>query len=54
MAMQKYGIENFTLSILELCDKSKLNEREKFWIKKLNTNDKNCGYNLTEGGQDNF
>lgn len=54
LAMQKYGIENFTLEILELCNKQELNEKEKFWIQNLETNHKDKGYNITSGGQDDF
>jgi group I intron endonuclease len=56
-AIQKYGIENFDFSIIEIVDQDNLfittilNEREKFWIKELNTIvDHKKGYNLTYGG----
>lgn len=49
-AIQKYGIENFSYEILEECDNSLLDEKEKYYIKKYDTF--NNGYNLTEGGQD--
>lgn len=32
---EKYGIENFEFSILEVCEKASLDEREQFYIKKL-------------------
>lgn len=48
-AIEKYGVENFEFSILENCDIDKLNDREKFYIKELETIAPN-GYNLTEGG----
>ena len=54
LAMQKYGIKNFSINILECCQKEKLNYFEKKWIQLLNANDKHLGYNLTEGGQFNF
>ena len=47
-AMQKYGIESFSVQMLEECDLAILNEREQYWIDKLNTY-KN-GYNATVGG----
>jgi group I intron endonuclease len=45
----KYGPENFSREILEYCTLKNWKEREKYWIKKLNTLKK--GYNLTEGGE---
>ena len=52
-AFKKYGIENFSFIILEEIDKNNkelMNEREKFYISKYKTTDRNFGYNLTEGG----
>lgn len=46
--IRKFGIENFTFQVLELCDKEELNENETKWIKKLNTFEN--GYNRTLGG----
>ena len=49
-AITKYGLENFKVEILEECETpEQLNEREIYWIAKLNTKAPN-GYNLTEGG----
>lgn len=50
-SISKHGIDNFTKEILEDCiiDKTYLAEREKYWIKELNTKSPN-GYNLTDGG----
>ena len=45
-----YGINNFKWEILEECDINKLNEKEIFWINKLNTKHPR-GYNLTDGGE---
>ena len=53
-AMQKYGIDNFTITILEKCKKEELNEKEKYWISLMQSNNKIVGYNLTLGGQENF
>lgn len=47
-AMNKYGIEHFSVKQLEECDLSILNEREQFWIKQLSTF--HFGYNATYGG----
>lgn len=56
LAMRKYGIENFKLTILEECAQELLDEREIYWIKfyhscvyDLNSN----GYNITFGGSGN-
>ena len=49
-AIRKYGKENFIIEEIEKCNSSdQLNEREIFWIKKLNSKLPN-GYNLTDGG----
>lgn len=47
-AMNKYGIEHFQVRLLEECDLSILEEREKYWIDMLNTF--HNGYNATYGG----
>ncbi len=47
-AMQKYGIENFSISLIEECDFSILEKREQYWIDQLNAYHQ--GYNATLGG----
>lgn len=51
-AIKKYGKENFKREIIEdnIEDSKSLCEREKFWISFYKSNDKNIGYNLTNGG----
>lgn len=53
-AIRKYGIENFTLSILKKCETiEELKEYEKFYISELNTfihSENSNGYNGTMGG----
>lgn len=49
IAIQKYGKESFTYEVLEECDITELNEKETFWIKKLNAIEN--GYNCSEGGE---
>ena len=49
-AIRKYGWENFTVEVLEVCPVEKLDEREIFWIAKLDCKAPN-GYNLTDGGE---
>ena len=44
----KYGKEAFEWTVLEYCDPEQLNEREIYYISKLNTFEN--GFNLTEGG----
>ncbi|MBR4642208.1 MAG: GIY-YIG nuclease family protein [Selenomonadaceae bacterium] len=48
-AIRKYDWENFSVEVLETCPVEKLNEREIFWIRELNSKSPN-GYNLTDGG----
>ena len=43
-----YGVDNFVYEVLEYCDKSIQNEREKYWIDYYDSY--NNGYNLTNGG----
>lgn len=47
-AFKKYGFENFIISELEECSEEELNDREKYWIEKLDTY--YHGYNATFGG----
>ncbi len=49
----KYGIENFSFEILEECQKEELDDKEKIYIKKYNSFDRDYGYNETTGGQAN-
>lgn len=48
IAIKKYGIENFTFEIIELCDAKELDEKERYWISHYNSF--NNGYNRTPGG----
>lgn len=54
LAMQKYGIKNFSLTVLEECPKEQLNEKERYWISYYKSNEKSYGYNISSGGQDSF
>lgn len=48
-ALEYFGEENFTYELIDTAeDKDELNEKEKFWIKELNSIE--TGYNLTSGG----
>lgn len=48
-AISKYGADNFKFRVLEECADDKVNEREIYWIERLNAYGKN-GYNVTLGG----
>lgn len=48
-AMRKYGVANFSLTIIEHCAQASLDGRESHWIAYLNTMVP-AGYNLTAGG----
>lgn len=49
-AMNKYGVENFTIEQIDTASSiDELNEKEIYWIKKLNTKKPN-GYNMVNGG----
>lgn len=50
-ALRKYGFENFNFEIIEECESSLLDEREKYWINYYNSY--NNGYNMTKGGDFN-
>lgn len=50
-ALNKYGIENFSLDIIERCSsQEELNEREIYWIAYYKSTDKKYGYNIDSGG----
>lgn len=49
-AIRKYGTDNFSYDIIELCSPEKLSEREKYWIAFYNSKVPN-GYNMTDGGE---
>lgn len=50
-AIKKYGKHNFEKVIIETCEnESILNDREKYWIEKLNTTNRKIGYNIAQGG----
>ncbi len=50
-SIKKHGRKNFRKEILQYCDtEEELNEAEIFWIKELNSQDENIGYNIAFGG----
>lgn len=51
-SLKKYGRDSFLIEEIEECESiEELNLREAYWIKELNTTDKNIGYNLMSGGK---
>lgn len=47
-AMRKYGIEHFSIDLIEECELDELSQRECYWIEYYDTYHK--GYNATKGG----
>lgn len=52
-AYNKYGAENFEFIILEQCPREECEERETFWIAKLQATDEEFGYNKSPRGGSN-
>jgi group I intron endonuclease len=50
-AINKYGLDNFNIKVIEETDEDKLSEREIYWIEHFNSY--NRGYNATTGGESN-
>ena len=51
LSIQKYGKENFTKEILQICEsQGELNYYEKHYISLYNSTDKTVGYNISFGG----
>ena len=49
-AIQHYGVDSFIVSLVAVADsKEKLDELEKYYIKKFNSNDHEIGYNIAIG-----
>ena len=51
MAFNKYGEENFEMSILEVCAIEELDEKEIYYINKYNSRNRKIGYNIKPGGE---
>jgi hypothetical protein len=49
-AISKYGVDRFKFRVLEECNDEIVNERETYWIERLETCGKK-GYNVTLGGE---
>lgn len=50
-AIKKHGWQNFSCEIIEQVEPEKLDERERYYIKKWHLQDDKYGYNILEGGQ---
>lgn len=51
LAIKKYGAQNFDLEILE-SNIENYNEREQYWIKYYQSDNRNYGYNILSGGNE--
>ena len=49
-AMKKYGVDKFYIETLEICEITKLDEREIYYIDLYDSTDKSKGYNVSIGG----
>ncbi len=50
-AIKKYGFDNFIFETIDIAKTTKeLNEKEIYWIARLNATKKNIGYNIRHGG----
>ena len=50
-AMRKYGVENFYIETLEICDIDVIDEREIYYIDLYDSTNKSKGYNISIGGK---
>ena len=50
-AINKHGWDTFIWGLIENCDVSLINEREKYWISYYKTNNKKYGYNMSSVGE---
>lgn len=51
-SIRKYGLDNFTISILENVSDEEVDNAEQFWIQFFRSWDRNFGYNIEKGGCD--
>lgn len=51
-AMNEHGIENFKIEEIDTAENSEeLDDKERFWIKELSSQNPEIGYNIQEGGE---
>lgn len=53
-SFNKYGKEQFLISIIELCEKHELLIKEQFWIDELQSCNKEFGFNLRKKAESNL
>lgn len=49
-ALRKYGLDSLVFEIVEECSEDSLNDRERYWIAQTKSNNREFGYNTTDGG----
>lgn len=49
-SIDKYGLDSFSIYLLEECDVDDLNEKEIYYIDFYNTTNRDFGYNILKGG----
>ena len=52
-AIKKYRKENFIREIIEFCTSANVDDKEVYWIDKLNATNPEVGYNISNGGKNN-
>lgn len=50
-AIHKYGEKSFKIEVVEICEESKLDEKEKYYINEYESFKSNIGYNVSTGGK---
>jgi group I intron endonuclease len=54
-AIEKYGVDNFVKEYIdEASSQEELDAKEMFWIKELNSQNREIGYNIADGGWNYF
>lgn len=52
-SFNKYGIENFDFSVIELCPVEELNSKEMYYVSLYNSHDRLYGYNIQKPSEEN-
>ena len=52
-AINNFGINSFSIQVLETCPDEDCDVREQYWIDRLNSNNPEFGYNVAKGGKGN-